>query len=229
MSSSSSFEWYTPSEFIELARKVMGSIDLDPASCDKAQKTVRAGTFYTLETDGLVQPWFGRVWLNPPYSKHLITRFIDKFISELPNIEQAILLTDARTDTRWFRRLMSVSTVCLTHGRIHFINANGEPGTPTIGASFFYYGHNPTRFAKLFSEVGDIIDVREKPVSTSKKTWLMRQVSRPAHRPVGTVKYSLYQMEKAQKLSSEGASLREIADQIVIPYQTVWRMLNQSD
>jgi phage N-6-adenine-methyltransferase len=214
-------EWFTPSRFVELARKVMGSIDLDPASCGKAQRTVRAGTYYTQETNGLAQLWFGRVWLNPPYSKPLITKFIDKLISELPNIEQAIVLTNAYTDTRWFRTLMSVSTVCLTHGRIHFINADGETGNPPIGGSFFYCGHNPKRFAKLFSEVGHIVDVR-KGISKVLSENVMKQVKRPAHRPLV---YSPYQKERALQLSAEGMSVRQIADEIAIPYPTVWRML----
>jgi hypothetical protein len=47
----------------------MGGIDLDPASCATANETVRARTFYSRKDDGLKRPWFGRVWLNPPYGK----------------------------------------------------------------------------------------------------------------------------------------------------------------
>jgi hypothetical protein len=42
-------EWFTPEKYIELARSVLGEIDLDPASCEAAQKTVRA------------KKWFGRL------------------------------------------------------------------------------------------------------------------------------------------------------------------------
>src|SRR6266496_5442474 len=46
-------EWYTPPEIIELVRTVLGEIDLDPASCIEAQRTVMAKRFYTKHNDGL--------------------------------------------------------------------------------------------------------------------------------------------------------------------------------
>lgn len=39
-------EWYTPLVYIEAAREVMGSIDLDPASNEFVNKTMRTTTYY---------------------------------------------------------------------------------------------------------------------------------------------------------------------------------------
>ena len=84
--------------------ETLGRIDLDPASHVLAQKTVRADTFFTAAEDGLNQSWFGRVWLNPPYNRALLSPFVDRLISEYARgaIEQAILLTHDYTDTEWF-------------------------------------------------------------------------------------------------------------------------------
>lgn len=76
-------EWYTPPQFLELARAALGGIDLDPASSDRAQKMVLAEQYFTKENDGLAQEWYGRVWLNPPYAQPDIARFVEKMMAEV--------------------------------------------------------------------------------------------------------------------------------------------------
>jgi len=49
--SSQSCEYYTPKKYIQAARTVLGGIDLDPASCAVADKTVRTKRYYTIEQD----------------------------------------------------------------------------------------------------------------------------------------------------------------------------------
>lgn len=61
-------EWYTPVHIIEAARRCMGGIDLDPASCENANQTVKAASYFTLADNGLSLPWYGRVWMNHPFS-----------------------------------------------------------------------------------------------------------------------------------------------------------------
>jgi len=46
-------EWYTPGEYIKAAYRVMGVINLDPASSKLANATVKAGKYFTAEDNGL--------------------------------------------------------------------------------------------------------------------------------------------------------------------------------
>lgn len=60
-------EHFTPPEIIEAARKTMGGIDLDPASCKIANDNiVKASYYFTEESNGLQREWKGNVFLNPP-------------------------------------------------------------------------------------------------------------------------------------------------------------------
>ncbi len=59
----------TPEPVVKMARDLLGAIDLDPASTPEFNSRVRAAEIYTQEQDGLTQPWYGNVFLNPPGGK----------------------------------------------------------------------------------------------------------------------------------------------------------------
>jgi len=151
-------EWYTPARYVELARRVLGAIDLDPASCDAAQKTVRATTYYTKAEDGLSREWRGRIWLNPPYAQPEIVHFIDKLIGERSDgrVTAAIALVNNYTDTGWFHAAAEIAdATCFTRGRVKFVNIDGaECDAPAQGSVFFYFGDRVSDFAATFLEIG---------------------------------------------------------------------------
>lgn len=146
-------EWYTPPEFIESARKVMGSIDLDPASNSHANKTVKASTFFTEEDDGLTKKWFGNVWLNPPYSSTLVVSFADKVAER--EFEQAVVLVNNATETKWFKTLIDkADAFVFKTGRIKFLKYDGQRNAPLQGQAFIYFGNNAERFLAEFEQYG---------------------------------------------------------------------------
>jgi hypothetical protein len=149
-------EWYTPAVYIEKARRVLGAIDLDPASCAQAQDVVGAEKFFTKADDGLAQKWHGRVWLNPPYAGGIVAAFAAKMVDEWTrgDLVGAFMLTNAYTETAWWHALARASSaICLTRGRIKFESPHGEKCAPTNGQSFFYFG---TEIAKLRAEFADV-------------------------------------------------------------------------
>jgi phage N-6-adenine-methyltransferase len=155
--SDDSYDWYTPAEYIEAARCVMGSIDVDPASSEQAQKIIKADVFFTKEDDGLLQEWSGNVWLNPPYNMPIIEQFIDKTLDSYLSgkIRAAIILTNNSTDTGWFHKLVDYP-FCLTKGRIKFWNGDQTLATRQ-GQAIFYLGGDSDLFSKIFSVFGVVV------------------------------------------------------------------------
>lgn len=155
-------EWYTPQKFIEAARRVMGVIDVDPASSAFAQEKVQAVRFHSESDNGLDRDWMGKVWLNPPYSQPLISEFMEKLRVEFSEGRciEAIALTHNYTDTAWFQETArKASAVCFTRGRVKFYSADGDIAAPTQGQAFFYFGQNPEAFTAHFKDIGFIVEV----------------------------------------------------------------------
>ncbi len=149
-------EWYTPPEYLEAAREVLGGFDLDPASSPIANEAVQAARFFTAEDDGLSKEWAGRVWMNPPYAKGLIDEFAAKFAhhAHAGDITGIVLVNNA-TDTKWFETLaQAAAAICFPTGRVRFLKPDGERGAPLQGQAILYFGRNRLRFFRVFRELG---------------------------------------------------------------------------
>ena len=166
-------EWYTPAKYIEAARAVMGAIDLDPASCALANETVKATRYYSKEDDGLTKPWYGRVWLNPPYSAEEIVNpirfWIKRLISEYEcgNVEQAAILVTAGIDRRWFQPLWNYP-ICFPDHQIVFMRLGKKPDHKIFSNLFVYLGPNEQAFIDHFSAFGRIARAIDTPKAASK-------------------------------------------------------------
>jgi phage N-6-adenine-methyltransferase len=153
-------QWYTPVKYIRAARRVLGEIDLDPASSEQANRIVQAKLFYDQTIDGLTHTWKARtVWLNPPYCKIGSTSNQDMWTAKLlaeykaGNVNEAILLVTAATETTWFHRLYPFP-MCFVKGRIHFTTPTGKRGGATKGSIFVYIGRKPEKFYQVFRRFG---------------------------------------------------------------------------
>ena len=149
-----SHEWYTPVEIISRVHLMFGDEFLDPMSCDEAQKTVQAATYYTADNDGLSKPWTGKVFLNPPWHGTLKFRAIAKVLDEP---DEAILVLNSNSlTTKWFKPLLIHGTICLPSFRPKF--SGHITNAPTSGAVIVYLGENKDKFNEVFASYGTIME-----------------------------------------------------------------------
>ena len=125
--SSTSETWTTPKEFLEPLYSVFGVFDLDPCSpCSNGHTApVKAKVYYTQTDDGLSLPWFGVVYMNPPYGRS-IHNWTAKAKAEVEqgNAEVVVGLLPATPDTRyWHRDIKGSASVFFLKGRLKFGNA----------------------------------------------------------------------------------------------------------
>lgn len=148
---------YSPASVVDRAVRTLGGIDLDPCSNSREAPHVPAGSHFTQTENGLSRPWFGRVYMNPPYGRS-IGDWVQKLVDEYRagNIRSAVALVPARTDTHWFRTFRGFP-VCFIRGRLQFLDhAGNEQGSAPFPSVVIYLGNEPERFYSEFQSLGDI-------------------------------------------------------------------------
>lgn len=183
---SESEEWYSPHEFVDAARKVLGSIELDPASCAKANEVVKAERYYAKEDDGLIQPWVARtLWCNPPYGRlgddrqrGVTELWAHRLIREYEcgNVEQAVLLVNAYVYKVWFAPLLSYP-ICFPKGRLAFWNDQNKTGRSPHASALVYFGANIQRFVDVFDPAFGSVVQRIPPTPVPEPATLWDEVS----------------------------------------------------
>lgn len=81
---------------------------------------------YTKSDDGLGRKWEGRVWLNPPYSRLLV----DRFITAMAEHDHGVALIFNRMDSRLWHEVIfpTASALLIIKGRLRFYRQDGTRG-----------------------------------------------------------------------------------------------------
>jgi site-specific DNA-methyltransferase (adenine-specific) len=100
-------EWSTPQEFYDKLNEKY-HFTLDVASTHENAKCER---HYTIEDDGLKQPWDGVIWCNPPYG----LRVIDWVKKAIECKNKVVMLLPVRTSTKCFHEYI------IPNAKIYFV------------------------------------------------------------------------------------------------------------
>jgi DNA N-6-adenine-methyltransferase Dam len=108
----------------------LGPFDLDPCATNPRPWDC-ARVNHTEADDGLLQPWRGRVWLNPPLNRFEVGRWV----ARLAEHGCGTTLLHARTEAAWFEPIWrSASAILFMADRIKFCRPDGSKQPANSGA-----------------------------------------------------------------------------------------------
>lgn len=121
--------WLTPRWILD----ALGEFDTDPCAAPEPRPWPTAKHMISWPENGMVAPWEGRVWLNPPYSR-LAVRWLSKLVTH----GWGTALIYARLETRWFADMVwqNATALLFLHERVTFCYPSGKPAeAPATAAS----------------------------------------------------------------------------------------------
>jgi len=130
----------------------VGGFDLDPAA--GCEPTPIADTRYTPADDGLAQPWFGTVWLNPPFSEK--TPWYRKLVDECWNgdVNRAVAVASVDPSANWFHEWFATADViCYPPERNLYLGTGDSPSFSTMLGAW----HPTDALRDEFRDMGTVV------------------------------------------------------------------------
>ena len=144
-------EWLTPPWIL----KELGEFDLDPCAPKIRPWDTAKEHYHEL---GLMKPWHGRVWLNPPYGNEA-----QHWLKRLVQHGNGIALIFARTETKaFFNHVWDDATALLfIKGRLTFCYVDGSEAENNSGAPsvLIAYGQDNAEVLKNCGIAGKFIQL----------------------------------------------------------------------
>jgi len=131
-SPSGNTDWETPDALLAALRREFlwtphlppdsDYFDLDPCA---TRESCKALGYFSLEDgrDGLLLPWYGAVFVNPPYGRS-VGKWVEKCYTEVACGHAALVvaLLPSSTGTRWWQEwVMKATEIRFLKGRIKFV------------------------------------------------------------------------------------------------------------
>lgn len=140
----------TPQKFFDDLNREF-DFTLDVAA---SHENAKCKAYFTLDDDGLFQPWSGVCWCNPPYTE--THAWVAKAVAETANGVTTVMLLPAATDTKWFHDfILDKHEIRFVKGRIKF---EGQTNSAPFGSMVVVFrpspeGHAARRASTKRSEV----------------------------------------------------------------------------
>jgi hypothetical protein len=129
--------WLTPQWVLQ----ALGRFDLDPCAAPEPRPWDTAATHYAASReDGLSLPWFGRVWLNPPYGDEA-----GAWLQRMTRHRRGTSLVFARTETDAFFNGVweHADALLFLRGRLFFHYPDGRRARHNTGAPSVLCAYGP--------------------------------------------------------------------------------------
>lgn len=152
-------DWETPPDLIADLEEALGGFDLDP--CAKHNTSI-GEVNYRLEDghDGLVLDWYGRVFVNPPFSYKV--DWMEKAVEEVEAgwVNTVVLITPDNTDmiSGWHEYIAPhAEVICFCEGRVKYHLDGEEQGSPTFGTAISVFGEVPDELLRVLHDWGHVV------------------------------------------------------------------------